>query len=243
MKRLLILALLVVSTGLHAQETERKFRFGLKASPLVGWIKEDFKSLPDGFTVEGGGARVGFTWGPSAEIVLNETFLISTGVDINYISGKLKGRYTKPGTPGFVGDWEQEHKLRFIDIPVMLKFRTKEIGYLRYFGLFGMGAGIKRKAISEYRIINGNNKAEEVVDPSKGIHLFRGSLLVGGGVEYNLAGNTSLVTSIVFNNGLTNILKNSSANSLKNNDVKNPFLAMNEKGINNYFMLNVGILF
>ena len=62
-------------------------------------------------------------------------------------------------------------------------------------------------------------------------------MLVGGGAEYNLAGNTSLVASIVFNNGLTNLIKDQGASTL------DPSVNLKESGVNNYFMLNLGVLF
>lgn len=238
MKRYLFL-LLLISFSANAQENLRKFRFGLKATPVFSWIKEDFKQAPSDYKVEGGGLRFGFCWGPQAEWILNETFLISTGVDISYTSGKLKGRGSYTNTPA-IFDWEQTYRLRFIDVPLMLKFRTREIGYLRYFGVFGLGAGFRTRAETVFSRTENNitNSVQEDEDSGKYIHPFRGSMLVGGGVEYNLSGNTSLVASIVFNNGLTNILKDQ-----KDPNPFNPVNQIKEKGINNYFMLNIGILF
>jgi hypothetical protein len=231
---ILIFAMLSCIAG-YSQEVSRKFRFGLKAAPVVAWIKPDYRSLPDGYSVEGGGLRFGFVWGPTAEWLLNETFIISTGADISYTSGRLIG---KVNTPTLAYDWEQLYKMRFIDIPMMLKFRTKEIGYLRYFGLFGMGAGFRTSAKTEFSTIIGNQETIERNDESKKyVNLFRGSMLVGGGIEYNMAGNTSLVASIVFNNGLTNMIKDQGASPLA------PNVNLKESGVNNYFMLNVGILF
>jgi long-subunit fatty acid transport protein len=37
------------------------------------------------------------------------------------------------------------------------------------------------------------------------INLFKASLIVGGGLEYNFSGNTSLLAGITYNNGFTNI--------------------------------------
>jgi len=236
MKYLLPLAF-VLSLSLNAQETQRTFRFGLKAAPVIAWMKPEFKDLPAGFSIDGGGARIGFAWGPVAEFALNETFLFSTGLDITYTSGKLKGRALDLGTANAY-DYEQLYKLRFIDLPAMLKFRTKEIGYLRYFGLFGFGAGFRysaRTEFSEFR--NGTQTITADEHSSSYVNLFRGSLLVGAGVEYNLSGNTSLVTSLVFNNGLTNILKNQTPLP------PTQFTSVREDAINNYFQLNVGILF
>ncbi|MCC6768077.1 MAG: PorT family protein [Bacteroidia bacterium] len=239
MKKFLTIILLGSCLTGFAQESTRRFRFGLKAAPTLGWIKPDYRSLPDGYTVEGGGLRLGFIWGPSAEWMLNETFIISTGADISYTSGKIKGKVnTKVNNLPLAYDWQQVYKLRFIDIPLMLKFRTKEIGYFRYFGVFGLGAGFRTSAKTEFSTIVGSSETIDRSDNSKKyVNLFRGSMLVGGGAEYNLAGNTSLVASIVFNNGLTNLIKDQGASTL------DPSVNLKESGVNNYFMLNLGVLF
>jgi len=250
MKKALFVLFATFCLSGYAQESTRKFRFGLKAAPVLGWIKPDYRSMPDGYSVDGGGARFGFVWGPAAEWMLNETFIISTGVDISYTSGKLKGK-----GKGFVDntsvlyDWEQLYRVRFLDIPLMLKFRTKEIGYFRYFGLFGMGAGFRTSAKTEFSTFQGTQELKDRNDQSKKhVNLFRGSMLVGGGVEYNLSGNTSLVASIVFNNGLTNMIKDQGNLLLNNKPIylqstgQDP-VNLKESGVNNYFMLNVGVLF
>lgn len=221
---------------------QKSFRFGMKAAPLVSWMKPDFQNVPANFSFENAGLRAGFCWGPVAEIELNETFLISTGLDINYTSGKLKGNLLDPNSNDLV-KWEQLYKNRFIELPVMLKFRTKEIGYLRYFGLFGMGAGFRYKAETEFsRISSGVTQTTKSEDDGKYINSFRGSLQVGAGVEYSLAGNTALVGSLVFNNGLTNMLKNQFEPILVGLN-QDPFNSITEKSITNYLQLNIGILF
>lgn len=237
---LLLAFSMLCSTQINAQS---KFRFGLKAAPLVSWGKPDFGNIPADFTVENGGLRFGFMWGPQAEIVLTETFLVSTGVDINYTSFKLQGTLKSPANGGLV-EWEQLYKTRFIELPVLLKFRTKEIGYLRYFGLFGMGAGFRYSAETEFKRteLSVTNSVANT-ESGKYINSFRGSLQIGAGVEYSLSGNTALVGSLIFNNGLTNMLKNQFETDHPGASFTDPFNVINEKGITNYMQLNVAILF
>ncbi len=236
MKRLLLFILLC-TLGISSTNAQKSFRFGMKAAPLFSWIKPDFRDAPKDFSVEGGGGRIGFVWGPMAEIQLNETFLISTGLDISYSSGKIKG--TLKDSSGSLVDWNQYYKTRFIELPVMLKFRTKEIGYLRYFGLFGLGAGFRYSARTEFsRSSNSTTVTNNDNNSDKYVNVFRGSMLIGAGVEYSLSGNTALVGSLLFNNGLTNMLKSQTSGS-----ATDPFNAIRENGILNYMQLNIGILF
>lgn len=247
MKKSLLL-LLLFPLVINAQETDRKLRFGLKVAPLFSWIKPDFNTekASNDYSVEGGGLRLGFNWGPSVEIVLNETFLLSTGLDINYSSGRLTGRSRKINLPVVNYDWEQVYKTRFIELPLMIKGRTKEIGHLRYFMQFGLSAGFRYRGNFEFTEDYGQGvkSVRTSKESSTYINSFRGALLVGGGVEYNLSGNTSLVMSIMFNNGLTNLLKEQFKDDIQNGDsITDDFNLVNENGINNHLMLNVGILF
>lgn len=219
-------------------QNHRSFRFGLKAAALFCWMKPEITNDDNKtYTVDGGGGRFGGAWGPIAEFQLNETFLISTGVDVNYTSFKLKGVFNSTGSSGLV-EWNRKYKARMFEIPVMLKFRTKEIGYMRYFGLFGLGLGGLYKSSAES---SSSSSSVVALDNKYGKYIkeFRGSVLVGAGVEYSLSGNTALVGSLVFNNGLFDVL-NDQIDITKPND---PFSNIEFKAITNYMQLNVGILF
>jgi hypothetical protein len=241
MKRI-SLVLLILILGANFSFAQKGFRFGMKAAPMFCWMKPDFTiGEPNDFSVEGGGGRLGFVWGPVAEIQLNETFLISTGVDINYTSFRLNG-FLKDASIGGLNpvDWERLYKTRFIEVPVMLKFRTKEIGYLRYFGLFGLGAGFLYTSKTDFSTTYSDTKTSvENEEYGKYVRKFRGSMLVGAGVEYSLSGKTALVGSLVFNNGLFNALQKQGDES----DPMDPFNKVTAKAITNYMQLNIGILF
>jgi hypothetical protein len=60
----------------------------------------------------------------------------------------------------------------------------------------------------------------------KEINLFNTNYFFGGGVEYNVGGNTSLLAGIFFNNGFLDVLSN--------ND---------HKAVLNYLTFRVGVLF
>jgi hypothetical protein len=239
MKRL-SLVLLIVILGANFSFAQKGFRFGMKAAPMFCWMKPDFTiGEPNDFSVKGG-VRLGFVWGPVAEIQLNETFLISTGVDINYTSFRLNGSLKDASIVGLNKDWDRIYKTRFIEVPVMLKFRTKEIGYLRYFGLFGLGAGYLYSSKTVFSTIYSNSTTSvENEEYGKYVRKFRGSMLVGAGVEYSLSGKTALVGSLVFNNGLFNALQKQGDES----DPMDPFNKVTAKAITNYMQLNIGILF
>lgn len=217
-------------------QSHRSFRFGMKAAAMVCWMKPDLANNDsETIEIENGGLRLGAAWGPIAEFQLNETFLISTGVDVNYTSFKLEGDFIPAGNRI---NWERKYKARMFEIPVMLKFRTKEIGYMRYFGLFGVGLSGLYKSST---ISSTSSSTILASDGKYGKYMkeFRGSILVGAGVEYSLSGNTALVGSLVFNNGLFDVLKD----QIDETKLTDPFSNIKFKAITNYMQLNVGILF
>jgi hypothetical protein len=142
--------------------------------------------------------------------------------------------------------------------------RTNEIGYITYWGQFGLGLGVNLRAkgddvidyLYEKGSIDGSIvwedssiKSEEIEDEDikNDINIFRTSLIVGGGIEYNVSGNTSIIAGIVFNNGFSNTLKGEgvrtdSADLVEYNVDKDPLL-YDLKAISNFVELKVGILF
>jgi hypothetical protein len=202
MKKLLLslLFIAVISVPSFAQEeNDQKFHFGLKASPLVAWTKID----AEGVTSDG--IRIGFTYGLMTEFSISTNYAFATGVDISTRGGKYK--YEIPDVPGFLegGTVSVDQKIQFLDIPVALKLKTKEIGYIKYYGLFGFNPGIVIMASQDV-------ESDAEIQPDRGdrsnqsdFTVFNIGLIVGAGLEYNLGGSTSLTGGIHFNNGLIDI--------------------------------------
>jgi len=233
---LLFCSLALITIQTNAQDALRKFRFGLRAAPQLTWIKADYKNIPKNETYENGGVKVGFSWGPQVEIQMNDQFAIQTGVDVNYSTGKVKGTITTLNT---VQTLDQIYKMRFIEIPFGIKARTKEIGYMRYFFNIGLSAGFRYRANTEFSTSENNQSKVTVSNTNSNayVNAFRGAYYLGGGVEYSLSGNTALVGGIVFNNGITNLLKSQNSTNVSNLNFAE------ERAILNYLQLNVGILF
>ncbi|MCK4570113.1 MAG: outer membrane beta-barrel protein, partial [Bacteroidales bacterium] len=123
---------------------------------------------------------------------------------------------------------------KYIQVPVTLKMRTKELGKFRIFGQIGLGTNflIGAKADDEFTPDQGASSSEEV-DIYDDITFMRESLILGAGVEFLLGGSTNLTAGLVFNNGFMNILKGK--NSIEP--------TINNKANANYFALEIGIVF
>lgn len=113
---------------------------------------------------------------------------------------------------------ERKYMVTYVTLPLTLKLRTKEIGALTYFGQFGVNSSfrvaakatdeIQRPAISS----SGWGTPETISksDVKKDVSLFNEALNIGLGVEWNLAGTTSLVIGANYMLGFTNAVKKES---------------------------------
>ncbi len=174
-----------------------------------------------------------------AEFALSDNYALATGFDIAYCGGKLKypsSQSINDTNLTAYGVLHRKYGCKYIEIPLALKMKTKEIGYITYFGEFGIGTGfnLNAKANDEF-IITGvaGSITNDGKDVKEDVSFFRESLILSLGIEYSLGGSTSLILGATFNNGFTDILtgKNAIDTSIK------------EKAISNYLEINVGVIF
>ena len=232
-------------------DEDRKVRLGLNLNPNLSW----FKSNTDGY--EGSGSKFGFSYGLMVEYFFTPNSMLSTGIDLLYAGGDLKYKGTTSGLPqNSSADVEQSYNLRYIDLPLVLKFKTNEIGYFSYYGQFGLKVGFNYKANSDnsysyndplYPI---NQTYTTSVKNAKGdINFINMCLVVGVGVEYNISGNTSVVLGVTFNNGFINQLDTKThqldASGSAIVDANNePVYTDKVASANlNYVALNIGVFF
>jgi hypothetical protein len=123
----------------------------------------------------------------------------------------------------------------------MIKMHTNEIGYMTYFGQFGLISSIKTKALANDAIMSPITKTQsnkENLDINNDVSLFRFQLSIGGGAEYNLSGSTSLVFGVNYNLGFSNVLRKNSRHIV---DMSGTAIRQNASAHN--IALSVGILF
>lgn len=226
----LIFLLVLPFATLKAQGDKKikPFRVALHAAPSISWMKPDIKEY------ESSGARMGFSYGAIADVHITNNYYFSTGVDITYTGGKIQ--YPDSIEAGYNNSYHKdsrEFKLQYLHIPLMIKMKTKQIGWWTYFANIGLGTSIRLKADADDVVLDNNNEELEKsdIDIKDDIALFRESLIIGGGVQYAVADDISAIVSINFNNGFTDIM--TGKNSKKDN----------ENSIVNFLELKVGVLF
>jgi len=233
-------------------DSDRKFRFGLQFSPNISW----FKTNTTGYESEG--AKLGFSYGLSFEYFMTKNYLFSMGLSILNSGGELA--YTGIGYQIYSVEVQEKIKLKYVEIPLLLKLRTNEIGYLTYFGQFGLKGGINFSGKSSFTYSDATTNGFTII-PTNGslladdteydaqINWVNLSLVIGAGVEYNISGNTSLTLGITYNNGFVNQLDTKTHVLDSNGDVLidgNGNAVFSEKDASanlNYIALNIGIYF
>ncbi|MEX0813858.1 MAG: porin family protein [Chitinophagales bacterium] len=198
-----IILLLFVSTLVQAR-VDQKVSIGLMANPIVSWLRIDNGNI------ERNKAKFGIEYGVLTDIHFTENYALSTGLSVMLQGGTMT--YTN-NSLDTLGDTRVKMSLHYINLPLYLKLKTNEMGYITYYGEFGI--------INQFRI-KGSADAEradpyqfnETVNITKkdnelGIRsqFYNMSLHIGAGIEYSLGTRTKIQAGLFYNNGFVNIIK------------------------------------
>ncbi len=216
-KILLVLFLAGVYTSLFAQSYNQPyygFRLGLTAHPTIGFMKVD-----EG---KGEGISLGFSYGLLGDFNFAENYSFSTGVVITTVNGKSTQVNPKPYHPSLTAlpeTYALKYKMQYIEVPLSLKLKTHTIGGLKWYGQFGLGNGFRIGAKGDAK--KNNVLVADNVNASSWTRFYRGSILVGGGAEYDLDGKTSVMIGITVSNAFTNMTTD------RANKARNHYVGMN----------------
>jgi hypothetical protein len=236
-------AILLSASSLFAQDggatangTDRNFHFGLNFTPgvyfpIVGSL------VTAGNTTYSNAANApgfGYGYGVNLEFYFTQNYGLATGVEVLAFQANYTNT-TDTLVSGKVSTSDQtvhQQSMQYLEIPLLLKFRTNSIGMIKSYGEFGLSLGGLLSASDNNTVtrsgvlINTTSTTTNAVNIYSSSSFFRVGLDVGLGLEYNIAGPTSIQGAIHYDNAFTNM------NSNSNNSVI-------MKGIN----LVIGVLF
>jgi len=217
-RAIFILVVLLDMTFMSGQEG---LRLGVNLDLLASWLS------PKTNLIDKDGTRPGIKGGLKVEYYFHPNYGIVTGLNIGTQGGSVL--YEEPVniktgesmSVDLVEGSTVVYSLSYIYLPIGLKLKTNEIGYLTYFAELGFNQQINigSRASSTGNGLNKDNVPKE-------INLLNISYFFGGGVEYNIGGQTSIFAGVFFNNGFADVLSN--------ND---------HKAVLNYLTVRVGVLF
>lgn len=159
---------------------------------------------------------------------------------------------------------QRQYRTTMVTIPILLKMMTQEYNGCRYFAIFGGELGIRVGAKANdtfYSGLAGNgtatstpvaagdlSKNDILIGKDASLIPMRLGMNVGLGMEYRLAGNTSLVVSANYFQSFTNLMRNDSK-YLTKDQVLDPtnntytFSALTQAYIMRAVRINVALMF
>ena len=218
MKKTLILLAFLYGSGVYAQS---HIRLGVHLDPLATWFS------PKTDRIEKDGTQPGFSWGLIAEYYFHQNYGIVSGLSMTMLGGNLLYHDAVSISTGGSGnvlvpaESTVAFHANYLTIPVALKLKTNEIGYFTYYAQMGLTQYIN---IGARATATGSGLSKDNV--AKEINLLNMSYFFGGGVEYNIGGNTSITAGVFYDNGFVDVLSN--------ND---------HKAVLNFITIRLGVLF
>lgn len=212
MKKASALTMLALFGALTMNAQDGKsVRFGLKASPNFGWFASDDA------TFSNDGSKLGFSFGLMGDFMIgsNQNYAFSTGIMYTTSLGaKYAQAYkTTVGSVNTTVASTGDMSLAYVQLPITMKLKTNEIGYMTYYGQIGADLGVNVGAHADQSItttvVDGSSSSVSKLDVTNNdisglINPLRVGLIVGIGAEYNFSGNTSAMLGLTYGNGFTN---------------------------------------
>lgn len=267
---LLIVCLLALATDLFAQDPavgpkmRKKFKIGFNLSPAVDFFQ------PNTEGVDLDKAKAKFGYGMMGEYAFTNNYAIGFGLEHKMGGASLDfgadadARYISQSDKNEYRLLTRTYRYDYVNLPITLKLMTNEIGYFTYFGQFGADISIlaSSKAKDERQLVTDTSTVAGVVSEIYGdaaetdfVGRYNQSMFInvklriGAGFEWNFSGNTSLVASISYHNGFIDLMKDSDADKIANDEGlfkydENRNVVPFEMNANlHHVALNVGILF
>ncbi len=210
-----------------------QIKIGIKGSPQFTWTSTDSKSVTTS------DSRMNISYGVVLDYYFTENYSIGTEFSVGTFGGSIKSDSIYIGTKSTSAtDMKLDYKLQYFNIPIILKMRTKEIGYTRFYAEFGLGMSFNFKAKADITsssarinttnvdVNNPDTKDNYNLSPTMNVNFFRASLIMGAGIQYNAFGNTMIVAGLRYDNAFNDFTSDS-----------------NLKSRMNFVALNLGVMF
>lgn len=240
------------STKSSAQD----FKMGLAVTPNTAWM------VSTDYDHETLGAKVNFGFEFIADVLFSDNYALGLGVNIFNTGGDVRYLVQDPEDDDYLMNVDRTYRLQYVELPLTFKMRTNQIGYTTVFGRFGLGLGMNIKAEADearyasYEEVSngvwstynaGGSPISDRIPIDSDIKLFRASMIIGGGIERLLSGQTALVVGLNYNASFTNTHKDVELINVDNS--QSPVVQSNEvsigdmKGHDSFISLSLGILF
>lgn len=187
MKKLFLFSLLLSTYSLAMAQKVVSFTF--ITSPQITWMNSGSNQ------VSNGGSHLGFDYGIEGDIFMgSERYALTTGLTVSSIGGSLtyKGPVVFSGKSLPAGT-TADYYLRYLEIPLVLKLRSKDFNRTRLYAQFGLNNWLNIKAKGSTS--DGSFHNETIEGEVKFLNI---GLNVGGGIEYDLGNKNYLTAGLIY---------------------------------------------
>lgn len=222
-QKTIVLLFLFLSVSSFSQN----FKLGFQTSPHITWMSSTNSNI------EQSANKLGIKYGLEADIYIAgyPRYCLNTGLFVSNYS--FSGNYSTE-TPFYIGDHtftppvDLHFKLNYIAIPLNIKLRSEQFYRITFFGQFGLSNLFNISASVESSDVKFAGDQLNKGLGNRSISFYNLQMIMGGGVEYDVGGNTAIVIGLQYENGLSDISKIS---------------PLNEKSIFNSARLALGVMF
>jgi len=186
---------------LHEIKAQQKVRFSVFFNPGINWLQSDIKD------VSSKSPTIGFDAGLTVDKFFADKYAFSTGISITSLGGTLTYKnatdFNVHGENLTVpANSDIKYKLQYLTIPLGIKLKTNQIGYLTYFANLGFNTQFNIKATASSNDPSNILQNDNVSDA---INFFNMGYFFGVGAEYSLGGSAALVLGLTYSNGFVDI--------------------------------------
>jgi hypothetical protein len=204
------LAVLLIGISYNANAQDQRFRIGMKFSGNLSWI------TPVSKEIDKVGTSVGYSYGLMGDYNFQKYYALSAEILLTDIAGTIVHTdqlKLADSTPSSHSNVQYDYRMTYVQVPISVKFKTKEFGYWTYWAQFGTApsfltsarADISGKTVpfddpTDIRVNKSGNDDYHYDNFDDKVFVLRMPLIVGLGAEYSLAGNTALYAGLRMDN-------------------------------------------
>jgi len=210
------LGLSILAQAQYSQGTNSgnngELRLGFQLSPSISWLSTDDNAI------NGNGSVLGMRLGMMGEYYFRENYALISGINFAFNQGGRllheeggniwsKSELSDTGLTALPNGVNLKYHIQYIEVPLGLKMRTKEFGYIRYFAeipLFSLGVRVQARGD-----IEGTSRLDtERENIRNDVNLFNVNWGFGGGIHYALSEDTAFIGGLYYQQGISDVTDN-----------------------------------
>jgi len=247
MKKIIVL-LISCSCFALISNAQTDFRFGFQASPSFSWMNTN------DININGNGTNLGLKLGVLGEKYFRDNYALTFGLGFGFNQGgtlNYKGTGKVWPETGVAADFETivsgtdlKYDLQYLEIPLGIKMRTQEFGYFRFFADIPV---ITMSILTQAKgsITGDYTNPPEGLDIRKATNFLTFAWGAGGGAEYSVGENISIIGGINFQTSFVDITRDKGTEWCADGDfdcATNP-QEEDSKGKVNIITVKLGVMF